>query len=402
MVIEEVAGGVCVPAGYKAAGLHIGLKRQKKDLALIYSEFPAQGAATFTTNRVQAAPLHVTRAHLEEGDAVRAIVVNSGNANACTGPRGLDDAKAMARKTAHALGVTESEVLVASTGVIGVPLDMGKIETGIDQAANLLSADGGTEAAQAIMTTDTRPKEAALRVQVGDSTFTLGAMAKGSGMIHPNMATMLAFITTDAGVERSFLQAALRQAVDRSFNLISVDGDTSTNDMVVLLANGAAGGVSIRSGTDFAEAFQAALNRLCITLAKMIAADGEGATKLVEVVARGAHSEEDARKVVRAISTSPLVKTAIFGEDANWGRILCAAGYSGADLDPDKTRVYLGELAVFADGQGLPFDEAQAKEILARSEVRITVDLGAGDAEATGWTCDLTYDYIKINADYRT
>lgn len=399
--IEEVSGGVCAAEGFLATGHHTGVKRQDKDLSLLYSPSPCRAAATFTQNRVQAAPLHITKEHLKSG-SVRAVVINSGNANACNGPKGLEDARQMAEATAKGLDVAPTEVLVASTGVIGMPLAMDKIEPGIAAAAGQLRADGGADAAAGIMTTDTTPKEAALRCRAGEYTFHLGGMAKGSGMIHPNMATMLAFITTDAPVEEAFLRQSLTEAVDRSFNMISVDGDTSTNDMVLLLANGSAGGSEFGAGSELGNLFQEALTRLCIALARMIVKDGEGASKLIEVCVRGARSISDARCVVRTISKSPLVKTAVYGEDANWGRILCAAGYSGADLDPDHVKVLLDDLLVYADGSGVPFDEAKAKEILEENEVRITVDLGVGSDEATGWTCDLTYDYIKINASYRS
>lgn len=399
--INEAPGGVTAPLGYVAAGVHCGVKRYKKDLCLVFSERPATAAGTFTTNRVKAAPLWVTQEHLRKGP-VRAIVVNSGNANACNGPQGLEDAHRMARFAAQALSVAKEEVLVASTGVIGEPLPMEKIEAGIAAAAKELRRGGAKDAALAIMTTDTRPKEVALRFEVDGREYTLGGMAKGSGMIHPNMATMLAFLTTDAPVEQGFLSEALKAAVDRSFNLISVDGDTSTNDMAIVLANGAAGGEAITAGSEGAEAFARALESACVTLAKMIAADGEGATKLVEIRVTGAACESDARLAVRSISRSPLVKTAVAGEDANWGRILCAAGYSGAFFDPEKVRVKLGEVTVYEGGRRAVYDEADAKRALQGAEVVISVDLGAGEAAAVGWTCDLTYDYVKINASYRT
>lgn len=395
--IEVVEGGVTAPLGYEAAGIHAGLKRQKKDLSLVFSERDCTSAGTYTTNRVKAAPLLLTKKHVDQKGPVRAIVVNSGNANACNGERGMADAIAMAEKTAAVLGVATRQVLVASTGVIGVPLPMDKILPGIERTAGELSASGGGDAALAIMTTDTVPKEVAVR----HGGFTIGAMAKGSGMIHPNMATMLAFITTDAAVDRPLLEASLQDVVARSFNMISVDGDTSTNDMVIALANGASG-VEVEPGSPVAERFLEALEFVCTSLAKMIARDGEGATKLIEVRVTGAQSVEDARLAVRAITRSPLVKTAVFGEDANWGRILCAAGYSGADLVLDDVRVALGDVVVFNRGMGVAFDEALAKRVLEQKDVTITVDLGAGDAEATGWTCDLTYDYVRINADYRT
>lgn len=399
--IQTIEGGVTAPRGFLAAGVHAGIKRRKKDVALVYSEWPCAAAGVFTTNRVKAAPLLVTRERVMQGP-VRAVVVNSGNANACTGQRGLEDARQMAALCARALGVAEEEVLVASTGVIGVPLPMEKIAAGIEEAAKALSVQGAHDAALGILTTDTRPKEIAVRCDVDGVTFRIGAMAKGSGMIHPNMATMLAFITTDAGADRSFLQEELKKAVDVTFNMITVDGDTSTNDMVLLLANGAEANAWIEPGTRLAEAFSRALLHVCTELAKMIAADGEGATKLVEVRVLGARSERDARLAVKAIAGSSLVKTAVYGEDANWGRILCAAGYSGAEFDPERTTVYLGDVKVFEGGLAADFDEAEAKRALSGSQVRITVDLGAGEAQATGWTCDLTYDYVKINASYRT
>lgn len=399
--IRPIAGGITAPKGFVAAGVHAGIKRQKKDIALVFSERPCSAAATFTTNRVKAAPLLVTKEHVQAG-SVRAIVVNSGNANACTGEQGLADARRMAAICAEKLGIRPEEVVVASTGVIGVFLPMEKIEAGIAQAAAALSVSGAHDAALGIMTTDTRPKEVAVVCECDGVQFRIGAMAKGSGMIHPNMATMLAFITTDAAVEREFLQERLKAAVDVSFNMITVDGDTSTNDMAVVLANGAAPGAAIKPGTPIAEVFSEALTRVCIELAKMIAADGEGATKLIEVRVKGAKSAHDARLAVKAVAGSSLVKTAVYGEDANWGRILCAVGYSGADFDPETTTVYLGNVKVFEHGMGVPFDEHEAKSVLAAEEVAILIDLGEGEGEATGWTCDLTYDYVKINASYRT
>jgi len=399
--IHAIEGGITAPRGFLAAGVHAGIKRQKKDIAIVYSERPCSAAGMFTTNRVKAAPLLVTKERLN-GGPIRAIVVNSGNANACTGERGLEDARAMASLCARALGVGEAEVLVASTGVIGVPLPMEKIAAGIDQAARALSVEGAHDAALGILTTDTRTKEVAVQCDVDGVTFRIGGMAKGSGMIHPNMATMLAFLSTDAAVAPEFLDEQLRAAVDVTFNMITVDGDTSTNDMVLILANGAEERARIEPGTPLAAAFSRALRLVCTELAKMIAADGEGATKLIEVRVRGARTERDARLVVKAVSGSSLVKTAVYGEDANWGRILCATGYSGAEFDPERTTVYLGDVKVFEHGVPVAFDEAEAKRALSGSSVTITVDLGEGEAEATGWTCDLTYDYVKINASYRT
>jgi len=397
VAIEVIEGGVTAPAGFRAAGIHSGVKREKKDLSLLVSDRACSGAGVYTTNRVKAAPLLLTKKHIDRGGPVRAVVVNSGNANACNGERGMADAVAMAEKTAQVLGVQTEEVLVASTGVIGVPMPMEKILAGIERAAGELSPAGGGDAARGIMTTDTVPKEVAVRCE----GFTVGGMAKGSGMIHPNMATMLAFITTDAEVDRPLLDECLKDAVERTFNMISVDGDTSTNDMAIVLANGASG-VRIEAGAESERKFRSALLFVCTELAKMIARDGEGATKLIEVRVKGARSVEDARLCVRAITRSPLVKTAVYGEDANWGRILCAAGYSGAELVLERARVELGDVLVFDRGRGLAFDEDLAKKVLEQKDVTITVDLGAGTAEATGWTCDLTYDYVRINASYRT
>lgn len=396
-----IHGGVTAPRGFLAAGVHAGLKRKRKDVALIVSETPAVVAGTFTTNQVKAAPVLLTAEHVKAGQA-RVIVVNSGNANACNGPRGYEDARRMAECTAELLDVRPEEVLVASTGVIGQPLPMDKVEAGIRAACQGLSLEGGHDAAEAIMTTDTRTKEKAVEIDIDGVTVRIGGMAKGSGMIHPNMATMLAFITTDAAVERAFLQEVLSQVVDATFNMISVDGDTSTNDMVLAMANGQAGNGPITSGTPAAEQFASALHEVCLYLAKEIARDGEGATKLVEIKVKGAPSVSAARAIARSISTSNLVKTAIFGEDANWGRILAAAGYAGVPFEVDKVTIYLGDVRVAEQGSALAFDEEAAARVLQENEVHITVDLGAGFYEATAWTCDMTFDYVKINASYRS
>ena len=396
-----VPGGVAAPRGFLAAGVHTGVKRRRLDLALIVSETPAAAAATYTTNRVKAAPLQLTREHVSRG-WIRAIVCNSGNANACNGPKGLEDARKMAQETAEALGILPEEVVVASTGVIGQPMPMDKILPGIREAARALSRDGGSAAAEAITTTDTVPKEIAVSLDIDGVCVTVGGVAKASGMIHPNMPTMLAFLTTDAAVEPADLQGLVSALVDDTFNMITVDGDTSTNDMVVCLANGQSLGPTLRPGTAGWEQFKEALRWVMTYLAKAIARDGEGATKLVEIRVQGAPTRADARRIARSIAGSNLVKTAIYGEDANWGRIFCAVGYSGVEFDPDKVDIYIGELQVAAGGQALPFDEAKASEILRESDVQITVDLHQGSGEATAWTCDLTYDYIKINASYRT
>ncbi|MGQ9756004.1 MAG: bifunctional glutamate N-acetyltransferase/amino-acid acetyltransferase ArgJ [Desulfotomaculales bacterium] len=395
-----VGGGVTAAAGFLASGLNTGVKKSKKDLALLFSEVPCVAAGVFTTNRVKAAPVLLTRERLAAGRA-QAVVVNSGNANACTGPRGLDDARAMAAVAAEALGIPEELVLVASTGVIGVPLPLGKLMAGIPLAAAGLRRGGNTDAAEAILTTDTTVKEAAVAFTLGGRQATVGGMAKGSGMIHPNMATMLAFLTTDAAIAPAVLHQALRAAADVSFNMISVDGDTSTNDMAVILANGLAGNDPVTT-LDAAAPFLAALQEVCVALAKAIARDGEGATRLIEVRVKGAPTAGDARLAARAVAASNLVKAAVFGRDANWGRILCAAGYSGAAFDPARCDIFIGNLLVAHDGAGVPFDEEQARHVLAQDPVLIILDMKAGTAEAAAWGCDLTYDYVKINASYRS
>ncbi len=399
--MDVIAGGVTAPLGYKAAGLHSGLKKAKPDLALLASRVPAQAAAMYTTNLVQAAPIKVTREHLAKG-TLRAVVINSGNANACTGQKGLDDARQMTALVAAELGCRQEEVAVASTGVIGVNLPMEKLARGIKSIVPQLKEDGGFDAASAILTTDTFRKEYAVEFQLDGKTVRIGGMTKGSGMIHPNMATMLAFITTDAAIDSSLLEQALREATARSFNMISVDRDTSTNDMVLAMANSLAGNERITAKGEAYRAFSEALGEVATQLAKLIARDGEGATKLVEVRVRGAGSLEDARAIARSIAGSNLVKTAVFGEDANWGRILAAVGYSGVETDPARVEIYLGDLQVAAKGQGVAFSEQRAREILGREEVAITVALQAGEYAAVAWTCDLTFDYVKINASYRS
>ncbi|HBC92123.1 MAG TPA: ornithine acetyltransferase, partial [Pelotomaculum sp.] len=362
---------------------------------------PAAAAGVFTLNKVKAAPLLVTMRNLSAGTA-QAVVVNSGNANACNGEQGLRDAQAMAAATAEVLGIPAEAVLVASTGVIGRKMPMEKILLGIRAAAGQVAPGNGSLAAQAIMTTDTFPKEAAVRLELGGKQVTIGAMAKGSGMIHPNMATMLCFIATDAAVAPGGLKQALQYAADRSFNLVTVDGDTSTNDMAVILANGTAGNGVIREEDGDYVNFREALTEVCASLARDIARDGEGATKLIIVEVLGAAAEKDARQAAKAVAGSSLVKAAVFGRDANWGRILCAAGYSGADFDPEKVDIFLGDEQVARDGGSIDFSEERALEILKKDTVKITLNLNSGACGATAWGCDLSYDYIKINADYRT
>lgn len=399
--LTDMAGGVTAPAGFLASGVRCGLKNGKRDLALLYSEKPASVAGVFTQNKVKAAPVVLTRERVKGGRA-RAVVINSGNANACTGARGMEDARRMTAEVSKLLDIPEDGVLVSSTGVIGQPLPMDKIIPGIGRAVAELSSGGGRDAAEAIMTTDTVTKEAAVSLELGGISVTVGGMAKGSGMIHPNMATMLAFITTDAAVSPGALHPALRYAVDRSFNMITVDGDTSTNDMVLVMANGAAGGREINEGDKEFPVFREALLQVCTRLAVMIARDGEGATKLLEVKVINAPTEKDARLAARAVAASSLVKSAVFGEDANWGRILCAIGYSGADFDPGKIDIFIGDEQVARDGGALDFSEEKAAEILSAGHVTVLVDMKAGQYGATAWGCDLTYDYVKINASYRT
>ncbi|MGD0152958.1 MAG: bifunctional glutamate N-acetyltransferase/amino-acid acetyltransferase ArgJ [Thermacetogeniaceae bacterium] len=400
----KAPGGITAPQGFKAAGVVAQVRKKgRRDLALICSEVPAVAAGLFTRNLVKAAPVILSQEHLANGRA-QAIVANSGIANAYMGAQGMADARRMADVAAESLDVPVADVVVASTGVIGEPLPIMKIEAGIRDAAANLTRDGGGNAAEAIMTTDTAPKEYALKFSLGDSgpVITIGGIAKGSGMIHPNLATMLSFLTTDAAVDRGALEAALRYAADRSYNAVTIDGDTSTNDMVVILANGQAGNVSITAGSDEFITFRDALAAVCIELAKMIAHDGEGATKYMEVRVRGAQSEQGALQIARTIAGSNLVKAALFGEDANWGRIITAAGYSGVLFDPERVTIWIGDLKMADGGTGLGFDEERAKEILEGREIEISLDLHQGDAEGVAWGCDLSYDYVRINANYRT
>lgn len=397
-----IAGGVTAPEGFSACGIAAGIKKNgQQDLAIIKSTVLAAAAGVYTTNVVKAAPLQLNKQHLQNGQA-QAIVVNSGNANACTGEHGMVAAQAMAATTAECLGIDQADVLVASTGVIGVAMPVDTVVAGIRTAAQQISTAGGTQAAKAIMTTDTVLKEVAVQFKLSERTVTLGAMAKGSGMIHPNMATMLGFVTTDAKISSELLQKALSEVVSETFNMISVDGDTSTNDMVVMLANGLAGNEEIVEGTSDWQQFVAALAEVCTYLAKSIARDGEGATKLVEIRVLNAPTVEDARKAAMSINTSSLVKTAIFGEDANWGRILAAVGYSGANFDPDQVDIFLGDEQMAKAGVGLAFDEDKARGILQAELILITVDLKIGTHQAVAWGCDFSYDYVKINAAYRT
>lgn len=402
-MLNIIEPSITAPKGFKAAGVKAGIKKSGKgDLAIIYSEVPAAGAAVFTTNVMAAAPVIVSRRNVATGK-ISAMVANSGCANACTGEQGMADAEAMIHKTAQLLNIPDSEVIVASTGVIGVALPMKKVHAGIEKAVQQLSYDGHNDARHAIMTTDTFPKSVAVEFKFGKTPIRLAGMAKGSGMIHPNMATMLAFLTTDIAITPELLKKALTDAVDLSFHMISVDGDTSTNDMVAIMANGMAQNKLI-DHADMPEYnnFAIALRELCICLAKQVARDGEGATKFLEVNVTGALSFADAKKAAMAIAKSPLVKTAFFGEDPNWGRILCALGYSEADVVPAKTALYIGGIKIVEGGLAAVYDEKALRAAMAAHDITVTVDLGLGDAEATVWTCDLSYEYVKINGEYTT
>lgn len=399
--------GVTAPKGFLASGIHCGLKKNnlKLDLALIYSEVQANAAGIYTKNKVKGAPIYITKEHLSNKKA-QAIIVNSGNANTCNGNDGLVKAKRMAELQGKALRLKTSDILVASTGVIGVPLNIDAIKDGIPMLTERLSKEGHEDAATAIMTTDTYKKQLAFEFKIKDKVVTIGAMAKGSGMIEPNMGTMLSFITTDLNISGEMLSEALKESTKISYNRVSVDGDTSTNDMVLVLANGLASNKEIVEKNDDYYTFIDVLNTLNITLAKMIAKDGEGATKLIECIVSNCKSEKDAEILSKSVINSPLVKTAIFGSDANWGRVLCALGYSGVNINPDKVNLSfkssVGEVEVCKDGMPLPFDEVKAKEILLKDEIQILISMNSGKYSSKAWGCDLSYDYVKINGDYRS
>ena len=406
---QTINGGVCAAQGFRAAGLHVGVKTHatwKKDVALIVSDVPCTAAAMFTKNVVKAAPIHVTRDHLAKG-SIRAVIANSGNANACA-PQGEENAERMCAAAAKAIGCAPEDVLVASTGVIGQTLNVKVIEDGVPELYSLLerSDEASDAAAHAIMTTDTVKKEVAVEAIVGGKTVHIGGIAKGSGMIHPNMGTMLCFITTDCAISREMLQEALGEVVRTTFNRISVDGDTSTNDTCCVLANGLAGNPEIIEKNESYVDFLLKLHEVCYHLARSMAKDGEGAKHLITCTVRGAATEEQAESISKSIISSTLTKAAIFGCDANWGRVLCAMGYSGETFDPERVDVAFaseaGEILVCKAGRGLDFDEALAKKILTEDEVDIDVTMAEGDESCTCWGCDITYDYIKINGDYRT
>ncbi len=407
--MKIIEGGVTAAAGFCAASAAAGIKyKDRKDMALIFSETPCRGAGTFTRNVVKAAPVKWDQKIVKESEFVQAVVVNAGIANACTGEEGYGYCRETAKAASEALGVPETAVLVASTGVIGMQLPMDRIKAGVEMMASRLEGTikSGAEAAQAIMTTDTRKKEVAVQVEIGGKTVTIGGMCKGSGMIHPDMCTMLAFVTTDLAISKELLQEALSEDIKDTYNMISVDGDTSTNDTVLLLANGMAGNTEItEKGRDY-DIFCRALNLVNETLAKKMAGDGEGCTALFEVKVVGAESKEQAVTLSKSIITSNLTKAAIFGHDANWGRILCAMGYSGAQFDPEKVDLFFesaaGKLKIIENGVALPYSEEEATRILSEPEVTAVADVKMGNAAATAWGCDLTFDYVKINADYRS
>ena len=403
--MKMISGGVCAAKGFTANGVHCGIRhnRTKRDLALIYSEVMASAASVYTSNLVKGAPIAVTKANIADGKA-QAVLCNSGNANTCNAD-GVEVAEKMCQLLAQEMGLQASDVVVASTGVIGQRLDVAPVAKGIPELVKGLG-DHSDLAAEAIMTTDTKLKEIAVSFEVDGVECKIGGIAKGSGMIHPNLATMLVFITTDCAISAEMLEKALKTDVQTSFNMVSVDGDTSTNDMVTVLANGMAGNAEITAEGHAFDAFMQALNTVTVYLCRCIAGDGEGATKLLECKVTGAKTEAAAKTAAKAIICSSLTKAAMFGADANWGRILCAIGYSGADVDVEKVDVKFqsakGEILVCKDGAGVDFSEELAKEILLESEIEILVELNDGDGAATAWGCDLTYDYVKINGDYRT
>ncbi len=402
-MLKAIEGGITAPKGFQAAGVKAGIKKSgKEDLTVIYSPTPASAAALFTTNAFAAAGVVVSREVAAKGTA-QAIVVNSGCANSCTGNQGLDDARAMGHQTASLLGLADDDVFVASTGIIGVNLPMAKVADGIRRAVAELSAANHEQALRGIMTTDTFAKVAAYEFSLGGVTARVAGIAKGAGMISPNMATLLSFVTTDAAIAPAALKKALQEAVAVSFNSITVDGDMSTNDSLCMLANGQAGNKRIEGAGDPAYGeFVAALTAVCTDLAKLVVRDGEGATKFLEITVRGAVSYEDAKTAAMSVAKSPLVKTAFFGQDPNWGRILCAAGYSGAKIDPDKATLALGGIVVAKGGMNAVADAKALQKVMADKDILVELDLGVGGGTATVWTCDFSYEYVKINADYST
>ncbi len=409
--MKRIEGGVCAAKGFKATGLEVGIKDNhpgKKDMAMIFADVPCRAAGTFTTNLVKAAPVQWDKKIVSESELVQAVVVNSGIANACTGSQGLDYCREIAEQTGQVAGISAGMVLTASTGVIGQQLPMDKIKKGIDKMMPVLgnTAADATLAAEAIMTTDTVSKQAAVQIEINGKTVTVGGMCKGSGMIHINMCTMLGFITTDVNISKELLQAALSETIPDTFNMVSVDGDTSTNDTVLLLASGLAGNDEIREKNEDYNKFKQALTEVSIILSKKIAGDGEGATALFEVKAVHAATKEDAVALSKSVVTSSLTKAAIYGHDANWGRILCAMGYSGVWFEPEQVDIYFesqaGKIQIVENGVATDYSEEEATRILSEPEVTAVLDVKMGSASATAWGCDLTYDYVKINADYRS
>lgn len=401
-MIKKDTQGVTFAKGFTAAGVKAGIKKSGNlDVAVIYTKTQAVVAGTFTQNKVAAAPVYVSKEVVATGTA-HAIVANAGCANACTGQQGLDDAHKMAQIAADELGVNADDVIVGSTGVIGVSLPMDKLEAGIKDAVANLSADGSGNAGRAIITTDTHSKSVTCEFELSGKTVRMGAIAKGSGMIRPNMATMLCYITTDIAIDQALLQKAVSGCVEKSFNMISVDGDMSTNDMVIVLANGEANNAKITEENADYQIFFDKLMMLCTELAKQIAADGEGASKFLTINVKGAKSFADAKTVGMAIANSPLVKTAFFGEDPNWGRVICAVGYSGADMLPEKTVVKFGGITIFANGTGATYDEKALAHVMKEKDIVIDIELNMGQEDATVWSCDLSYEYVKINGEYHT
>lgn len=401
-MIKKDTQGVTFAKGFTAAGVKAGIKKSGNlDVAVIYTKTQAVVAGTFTQNKVAAAPVYVSKEVVATGTA-HAIVANAGCANACTGQQGLDDAHKMAQIAADELGVNADDVIVGSTGVIGVNLPMDKLEAGIKDAVANLSADGSDNAGRAIITTDTHSKSVTCEFELSGKTVRMGAIAKGSGMIRPNMATMLCYITTDIAIDQALLQKAVSGCVEKSFNMISVDGDMSTNDMVIVLANGEANNAKITEENADYQIFFDKLMMLCTELAKQIAADGEGASKFLTINVKGANSFADAKTVGMAIANSPLVKTAFFGEDPNWGRVICAVGYSGADMVPEKTVVKFGGITIFANGTGATYDEKALAHVMKEKDIVIDIELNMGQEDATVWSCDLSYEYVKINGEYHT
>lgn len=401
-MIKKDTQGVTFAKGFTAAGVKAGIKKSGNlDVAVIYTKTQAVVAGTFTQNKVAAAPVYVSKEVVATGTA-HAIVANAGCANACTGQQGLDDAHKMAQIAADELGVNADDVIVGSTGVIGVNLPMDKLEAGIKDAVANLSTDGSDNAGRAIITTDTHSKSVTCEFELSGKTVRMGAIAKGSGMIRPNMATMLCYITTDIAIDQALLQKAVSGCVEKSFNMISVDGDMSTNDMVIVLANGEANNAKITEENADYQIFFEKLTMLCTELAKQIAADGEGASKFLTINVKGAKSFADAKTVGMAIANSPLVKTAFFGEDPNWGRVICAVGYSGADMVPEKTVVKFGGITIFANGTGATYDEKALAHVMKQKDIVIDIELNMGQEDATVWSCDLSYEYVKINGEYHT